>query len=255
MNSRIRHYIDLITVLTQKEMKVRYKSSFLGYVWSILNPLAFAFIFFVIFKVVMRIQMENYTLFLITGLFPWQWFSNSVNLSPGVFLGNASIIKKVNFPRNVTLLAVVLQDMIHFILAIPVIVFFMFVYGKQPSFSWFYGIPFLLGVQLFMTYGITLAVSSINLFFRDLERLTTIFTMFLFYATPILYPVTMIPAKYRSVIDINPLAPLMISWRNLFMEGTLKVELLATSLAYGITAYMVGYFIYKKLCWKFAEVL
>jgi lipopolysaccharide transport system permease protein len=255
MNTRIQHYIDLITVMTQKEMKVRYKSSFLGYVWSILNPLAFAFIFFVIFKVVMRIRMENYTLFLIAGLFPWQWFSNSVNMSPVVFLQNASIIKKVNFPRNVTLLAVVLQDMIHFILAIPVIVFFMFVYGKQPSFSWCYGIPLLLGIQLFMTYGITLAVSSINLFFRDLERLTTIFTMFLFYVTPVLYPVTMIPPKYRFVINLNPLAPLMISWRDLFMEGALKVELLAIGLAYGITTYMVGYFIYKKLCWKFAEVL
>jgi lipopolysaccharide transport system permease protein len=255
MSTLIQHYIDLVTVLTQKEMKVRYKSSFLGYVWSILNPLAFAFIFFVIFKVVMRIQMENYTLFLITGLFPWQWFSNSVNLSPSVFLTNASIIKKVNFPRNVTLLAVVLQDMIHFVLAIPVIVFFMFVYQKQPSFSWLYGIPLLLGIQLFMTYGVTLAISSINLFFRDLERLTSIFTMFLFYVTPILYPVAMIPAKYRYAIDLNPLAPLMISWRNLFLEGTLKIELLTTSLAYGLIVYMIGYFIYKKLCWKFAEVL
>ena len=90
MNSRIQHYIGLITILTQKEMKVRYKNSFLGYVWSILNPLAFAFIFFVIFKIVMRIQMENYPLFLITGLFPWQWLSNSVNASPLVFLLNAT---------------------------------------------------------------------------------------------------------------------------------------------------------------------
>jgi len=255
INSRIQHYIDLITVLTQKEMKVRYKNSFLGYVWSILNPLAFAFIFFMIFKVVMRIQMENYTLFLITGLFPWQCFFNSVNMSPRVFLANASIIKKVNFPRNVALLAVVLQDMIHFILAIPVIVFFMFIYREQPSFSWLYGIPILLCIQLFMTYGITLAVSSINLFFRDLERLTAIFTMFLFYVTPIIYPETMIPAKYRYLIDLNPVAPLMISWRNLFLEGTLKLELLAISLAYGVAAYMAGYFIYKKLSWKFAEVL
>jgi len=255
MNSQIQHYIDLIIVLTQKEMKIRYKSSFLGYVWSILNPLAFAFIFFVIFKVVMRIQMENYTLFLITGLFPWQWFSNSVNMSPGVFLGSASIIKKVNFPRNLTLLAVVLQDMIHFVLAIPVIVFFMFIYQERPSFSWFYGIPILLGIQLFMTYGIALAISSINLFFRDLERLTTIFTMFLFYVTPIIYPETMIPARYRYLIDLNPVAPLMISWRNLFLEGTLRLELLAISLAYGVAAYMAGYFIYKKLSWKFAEVL
>ena len=255
MNSRIQHYIDLIIVLTQKEIKVRYKSSFLGYVWSILNPLAFAFIFFVIFKVVMRIQMENYTLFLITGLFPWQWFSNSVNMSPGVFLGNASIIKKANFPRNLTLLAVVLQDMIHFVLAIPVIVFFMFIYQEHPSFSWFYGIPILLGIQLFMTYGITLAISSINLFFRDLERLIVIFTMFLFYATPIIYPKAMIPPKYRYLIDLNPIAPLMISWRNLFLEGTVKVELLAISLAYGVAASMAGYVIYKKLSWKFAEVL
>ena len=255
MNVRIRHYIDLITVLTQKEMKVRYKSSFLGYVWSILNPLAFAFIFFVVFKVVMRIQMENYTLFLITGLFPWQCFANSVNMSPRVFLANASIIKKVNFPRNVTLLAVDLQDMIHFILAIPVIVFFMLIYHTSPSFSWFYGIPILLGVQLFMTYGITLAISSINLFFRDLERLTTIFTTFLFYATPIIYPEAMIPAKYRYLIDLNPVAPLMISWRNLFLEGTLKLEFLAISLAYGVAAYMAGSFIYKKLSRKFAEVL
>jgi lipopolysaccharide transport system permease protein len=255
MNSKIQHYIDLIIVLTQKEMKVRYRNSFLGYVWSILNPLAFAFIFFVIFRVVMRIQMENYTLFLIAGLFPWQWFSNSVNMSPRVFLGNASIIKKVNFPRNLTLLAVVLQDMIHFVLAIPVIVFFMFIYQEHPSFSWFYGIPILLGIQLFMTYGITLVISSLNLFFRDLERLTSIFIMFLFYVTPIIYPETMIPAKYRYLIDLNPVAPLMISWRNLFLEGTLKVELLAVSLAYSMAAYMVGYFIYKKLSWKFAEVL
>jgi len=84
----LQHYIDLLIVLTQKEMKVRYKSSFLGYIWSIANPLAFAFVFFIAFKVVMKIKMENYTLFLITGLFPWQWFSNSVSLSPTIFLGN-----------------------------------------------------------------------------------------------------------------------------------------------------------------------
>jgi lipopolysaccharide transport system permease protein len=209
----------------------------------------------VVFKVVIRIQMENYTLFLITGLFPWQWFANSVNISPEVFLGNTSIIKKVNFPRNVTLLAVVLQDMIHFILAIPVIVFFLFIYQKQPSFSWFYGIPILLGIQLFMTYGIALAISSINLFFRDLERLTAIFTMFLLYVTPIIYPETMIPAQYRYLLNFNPVASLMVSWRNLFMGGMLKVELLAISLVYGMAAYMAGYLIYKKLSWKFAELL
>lgn len=255
MNLKIQHYLDLITVLTQKEMKVRYKHSFFGYLWSIGHPLAFAFVFFIAFKVVMKIQMEDYALFLIAGLFPWQWFANSVNASPMVFLGNASIIKKVNFPRNIIPFTTVLQDMIHFILSIPVIVLFMFIFHKSPSISWFYGIPFLMGIQLIMTYGISLTVSSINLFFRDLERLTAIFITLLFYFTPVIYPETMIPEKYKPLINLNPLAPLMISWRNLFLNGQLEATSLMVSLAYSAFAFMLGYLVYRKLSWKFAEVL
>ena len=255
MNLKIQHYLDLITVLTQKEIKVRYKSSFLGYLWSIVHPLAFAFVFFIAFKVVMKIQMEDYALFLIAGLFPWQWFANSVNASPMVFLGNASIIKKVNFPRNIIPFTTVLQDMIHFILSIPVIVLFLFIYHKSPSLTWLYGIPLLLGIQLFMTYGVSLMISSINLFFRDLERLTVIFMTLLFYFTPIIYPETMIPEKYKPLINLNPLAPLMVSWRKLFLNGTLEPVSLMIGLVYAIFAFMIGYLIYRKLSWKFAEVL
>jgi lipopolysaccharide transport system permease protein len=255
MNLKTQHYIDLITVFSQKELKVRYKNSYLGYLWSIAHPLAFAFVFFIAFKVVMKIKMEDYALFLIAGLFPWQWFANSVNASPMVFLGNASIIKKVNFPRNIVPFTTVLQDMIHFILSIPVIVLFMFIYDRSLSLSWFYGIPFLLGIQFLMTYGISLIVSSINLFFRDLERLTAIFTTLLFYFTPIIYPETMIPEKYKPLINLNPLAPLMISWRNLFLKGQLESASLLICLSYSIFAFMIGFLIYRKLSWKFAEVL
>ncbi len=255
MNLKIQHYFDLIMVLTQKEIKVRYKSSVLGYLWSIGHPLAFAFVFFIAFKVVMKIQMEDYALFLIAGLFPWQWFANSVNVSPTIFLGNASIIKKVNFPRNIIPLTAVLQDMIHFVLSIPVIILFLFMYHKSPSLTWLYGIPLLLGIQILMTYGISLMISSINLFFRDLERLTVIFMTLLFYFTPIIYPETMIPEKYKTLINLNPLAPLMISWRNLFLNGQLEPASLMVSFAYSIFAFILGYLVYKKLSWKFAEVL
>ncbi|MCX5635936.1 MAG: ABC transporter permease, partial [Planctomycetota bacterium] len=137
----LEYYKDLVLVLTRKEIKVRYASSILGYLWSVANPLAISFVFYIAFKIVMRIQIEAYSLFLITGLFPWQWLSNSISVSPMIFLGNASIIKKVNFPRNVLPLVTVLQDMVHFILAIPVIIIFMFIYHKTPSWSWLYGIP------------------------------------------------------------------------------------------------------------------
>jgi len=249
------NYRDLIAVLTQKEMKVRYKSSVFGYCWSVAHPLAFAFVYFIAFKIVMRIQMEDYTLFLIAGLFPWQWFSSSVSAAPTIFLANASIIKRVNFPRNIIPLTTVLQDMIHFILSMPVIVVFLFVYHQSPSLSWLYGIPVLLAIQLIMTYGVALLVSSINLFFRDFERLTSIFITLLFYCTPIIYPETMVPERFRSLIYCNPLSLLMVGWRNLFLHGALDPKTLAVSFAYAVAFYAVGYFVYSKLAWKFAEVL
>lgn len=255
MNLKIQHYIDLVIVLTQKEIKVRYKSSFLGYLWSIGHPLAFATVFFIAFKIVLRIQVENYALFLIAGLFPWQWFANSVNASPLLFLGNASIIKKVNFPRNIIPFTAVLQDMIHFVLSIPVIVLFMFIYHKSLSLTWLYGIPVLLSIQFVITYGVSLIVSSLNLFFRDLERLTVILMTLLFYFTPVIYPETMIPERYKPLINLNPLAPLMISWRNLFLNGTLESASLIILLAYSLMILLLGYQVYRKLSWKFAEVL
>jgi len=252
---KLQHFIDLIIVFTQKDLKVRYKNSFLGYLWSIAHPLAFALVFFIAFKVVVKIQVENYTLFLISGLFPWQWFANSVNGAPMMFLNNASIIKKVNFPRNVLVFTHVLQDMIHFLLAIPVVVLFLIIYGKTPSISWCYGITILLFIQFFITYGLSLIVASTNLFFRDLERLTILFTTLLFYFTPIIYSEHMIPNHYKPLIYLNPLASLMISWRNLFMGGILNVTEICLAFIYAIIIFFLGHIVYKSLSWRFAEIL
>lgn len=255
MNYRTSHIIDIIIVLIQKDLKVRYKSSILGYLWSVAHPLAFAIVFYVAFKVIVKIPVENYALFLICGLFPWQWFANSVNAAPMVYLGNAPLIKKVNFPRNLLPFTLVLQDMIHFILAIPVIVLFLLLSGKMPHLLWLVGIPVLLAAQFCLVYGICLVVASLNLFFRDLERLTTIFTTVFFYVTPVFYPETMIPLKFQGIAKLNPLAPLVISWRNLLLEGTLRLDNLLLSVCYGIVFLALGFFVYRKLVWRFAEVL
>lgn len=251
----LRYIYDLILVLTQKEMKVRYKSSFFGYLWSVGHPLAFAFVFFVAFKVVMRIPMENYTLFLIAGLFPWQWFANSVSISTYAFLANPSIIKKVQFPRGALVAAVVLQDMIHFILAIPVIVFFMLLDGKAPAVLWLPGVPLLLFVQFLFTCGLSLFVASVNLFFRDMERLTVIFTTLLFYFTPIIYPMSMVPERYRHFLNYNPVTPIIVSWRDLFLEGRIEPGSLLLGFLYAVASFAAGYAVYRRLSWKFAEVL
>jgi lipopolysaccharide transport system permease protein len=199
------YYKDLVVVLTQKELKVRYKRSFFGYLWSIANPLALALVFFIAFKIFMKIPIENYTLFLIAGLFPWQWFLNSVNSSATVFIGNATLIKKMHFRHEVLVVATILNDMLHFLLSIPVIILFLFIYGMQPSIMWLVGIPALLIVQFIITMGFSLAVSALNLFFRDIERIVFIFTSLMFYMTPIIYSEEMVPAEYRTLILSNPL--------------------------------------------------
>jgi len=249
------HYRDLIFVLAQKEIKVRYKNTILGYLWSVANPLAFALVFFIAFKVIMRVAVEDYALFLIVGLFPWQWLSNSINASSTVLLANATLIKKINFARNIIPFAMVLQDMIHFVLSIPVIVLFMVIYHKVPALSWLYGIPILLCIQFLMTYAVSLIVSSLNLFFRDIERLASIFTMLLFYFTPIIYPESMIPEKYNYCIYINPVAPLIINWRNLFLNGSLEINTLLLSLGYSVFSFIVGWVTFRSLSLRFAEVL
>lgn len=250
-----KYYRDLIIALTQKELKVKYRRSFLGYLWSVANPLALALVFFIAFKIFMKVPIENYTLFLIAGLFPWQWFSNSVNGSVMAFLGNASLIKKVNFRREVLVMATVLNDMLHFILSIPVIIVFIFLYGMKPSLLWFIGIPLLLVIQFIITFGFSIAISSVNLFFRDIERIVFIFTILLFYTSPIIYSEEMVPAKYKALILLNPLSILMVSWRKLFMKGILDFKDIALALIYSLFILAIGYLVFKKLRWRFGEVL
>jgi len=255
LNRSVQHYLDLIIVITQKELKSKYKNNVLGYFWSIAHPLAFALVFYIAFKIVIKIPLQDYMVFLISGLFPWQWLATSVGTAPTVFLANVSIIKKVNFPRNIIPFTIVLQDMIHFVLSIPVIVLFMLIYNITPGWIWLVGIPLLMIIQFTFIYGVALAISSLNLFFRDLERLTGILITLAFYFTPIIYPETMIPAKYSKLVNLNPLTPLMVSWRNLFLHNQLDFMQLAISFAYALLFLAIGSIIYKKLSWKFAEVL
>jgi lipopolysaccharide transport system permease protein len=249
------NYRDLIFLLVQKELKVRYKNKFLGYLWSIASPLASALVYFVAFKIVMKVMVPDYPLVLIAGLFPWQWFGNSVGSSPSFFLTNSWIIKKVNFPTNLLPLCSILNHMIHYVISIPVIVVFLFIYNRAPSITWLYGVPLLLIIQFTTLYGIGLIFASVNLFFRDIERLVNILMQFLFFLTPILYVPEMIPEGYRKIILFNPASPLIISWKELFLSGKIEPQYVLVSFLYSIFFLVLGLFVHRKLSWRFAEIV
>ncbi len=127
------YYRDLLLVLLAKEFKVRYKSTFMGYAWSVIHPLAFASVFFVLFKFVGRFEVPAYALYLIAGLFPWQCIANTIPAANFYFLGNSTLIKKVRFHRATLVLAGVLNELVHLIVSMPVIAGFMIYYRQPPA--------------------------------------------------------------------------------------------------------------------------
>ncbi len=248
-------YLDIVLALTQKELRVRYKNYALGYLWSLAQPLAFAAVFFFAFKVVLRVPIENFVFFLLAGLFPWQWFANSVNMSPMFFLNNASIIKKVAFPRHAVVVSCVLQDAIHFLLSIPVIAGVALFYGKPPSAVWLVGVPVLVAFQMVFIVGTGLILGSVNMFFRDLERLTILSMMLLFYFTPIVYSDAQIPARFRPYLFLNPAVGFIVGWRELFMEGRLDPHALGWIFLHTAVVLTIGTLLYRRLAPRFAEAI
>jgi lipopolysaccharide transport system permease protein len=251
----LRYYRDLLFVLVAKDLKVRYKSTFLGYAWSPLHPLAFAVVFFFVFRIIIQFEVENFALFLIAGLFPWHCLSNSLVASNAFFLGNGPPIKKVRFPRALLVLAGVLNDAVHSAISIPVILLFMLCCRVYPSPCWLWGVPLLFAVQLLLTYGLSLLLASLNLFFRDLERLTVILVLLLFYLTPVICPEGMVPEQFRWMLYANPMAPVTVAWRGLFLEGSLRLGFCAVALVTALLVLVVGHLVCRKLEWRFAEVV
>lgn len=252
---KVIYFFDLLQVLVMKDLKIRYKSSVLGYLWSLLNPLSLALIFYFVFKIVVKFPVENYVVYLVTGLFPWQWIANSLSVSTSVLLANAGLIKKVQCPRGVFPLSVVLQDGVHFILSLPVILLLIKWHNLPFPLSRLFMVFFLFFLQLFLIYGLALIVASINLFFRDLERLVAIFLTVIFYFTPIIYTVDYLPENIRPYLYLNPFFSLIELWHMTFLKETIEYTLLYYSLVFAGISFFLGWFVFKKLSPKFAETL
>ena len=249
------YYRDLVQVLISKELKVRYKNTVLGYLWSVANPIAFALTFFIAFKNTLKIDIENYILYLLVGLFPWQFFANAIGQAPSMFLANANIIKKVIFPRFLLIFGLVGNHAFHFFLTIPILILFMLFYQVYPGLIFMLGVPLLFLNQLLLIIGLSLFISTLNLFFRDMENLTMVLCNILFYLTPIIYQREMIPAEYQIFILINPMTHVIELWRNLMLNNVFDVYTLLYSFAYNISILAAGAYAYNKLEKRFAEVV
>jgi lipopolysaccharide transport system permease protein len=247
---------ELLYLLTVRDLKLRYQDTALGFVWSLLKPLLLGAVLYFALQRVVRIRVEDYHLVLLSALFPWIWFQTSVLLAAPVIAHNGNLIKKVHFPRYVLPFSTVANNMVHFLLTLPILAIFVVASGYRPSAAWLVGIPVLTVLQLALLMGVVLFVSSLDVFFRDLEHLVEVFLNLWFYVTPILYPLEMVPDSYRNLLLINPMASLIEAWRQMIINNALPaIDELWPCLVFTVAALAIGGGVFRRLERGFADAL
>ncbi|MCL1889271.1 MAG: ABC transporter permease [Desulfovibrionaceae bacterium] len=254
-HKNILYYFDLFFVLTKKEFVVQYKASIIGYLWSVLSPLAQGLVFFLAFGIFMRFSQENYLLFLLSALYPWQWVSNSMGHAPKIFLAAPSLVKKVYFPRFFIPLTNCFQHMLHCLLALPAYMFFLLLYGIMPTPKLLIYVPLLILVSYAIIAPLGLALACLNVYVRDLENIMPLILQLLFFLTPIVYPLDVVPERIRFLLYCNPFFPVIAAWRSVLLNQAMPWDLFGASCMVALAACVIGAYIYKKLSWKLAELL
>jgi lipopolysaccharide transport system permease protein len=239
-------YKDLLYYLTSKELKLKYKYSVLGIVWSLVNPLMMIVIYTIAFKLILRIDIENYSILVFTGLLPWIFFQTTVSQSASSIIGNSSLIGKVYFPRSILPLSLVISNYINFLFTL--IVLFAAILFFKIKLTWsLMLLPVFLLLLLIFVLGIALLISSTTTKFRDIAYLTEIFFTAWFYLTPIIYPFSMVPDNLKLLIFFNPFTSVVESFRMILLEGKVP-DLLTLSLfgSFSILFFLIGVFIFKS---------
>jgi lipopolysaccharide transport system permease protein len=248
-------YREMFTGLVDREVRARYRGSALGFVWSLLNPLLLMAIYSLVFSVFMRVNVPHYALFLFTGLLPWAWFSTALSNATAAVVANGNLIKKVYFPLEILPLVNVTTNLVNYLLSLPVLAIFMAASGL-PFTRYLVFFPLLVAIQFLLTLGLSLILCTLNAFFRDVEQLLQPMLMAWFYLTPIVYTQESVPAGYRFLIYLNPMAPLIKSYQDIFFSGHApEFGTLGYAAALGVGAFMFGYLIFHRHKFSFAEVV
>ena len=248
-------YRELLKSSIKKDVGGKYKNSVLGVLWSFLYTLLQIAVYAIVFPLIMRSNMENYTVFVCCGLIPWNFFSTAISRSSFTMIENGNILKKVYFPREILPISVVTSEAVNFV--ISTIIILAFVLGTGMGLTWyviFY--PVILLIQYILLIGISLFVSSITVYFRDLQHFIGIALQLLFYATPIVYATNIIPESYQWILRLNPMTFIIDGYRSIFYyQQQPDFISLGITLLVSLILCVVGYLLFSKLQKRFAEEL
>ena len=249
------NYRELLKTNIKKEIRGKYKHSFLGDLWSFLNPLLQLLVYAIIFPIILKNSQDNYVIFLCVALIPWTFFSTVVTQSTGVIINNGNIIQKVYFPREILPISVVTSATVNFLISTLIILLFLICSGLGITrYIVFY--PIILAIQYLLSLGISFIVSSLTVYLRDLEHLIGVAMMMLFYATPIAYASEDLTGNFAIIMKLNPMAHIINAYRAIFYYQRMPdFASLGVLTVIVVVLCIVGLMIFNKLQKRFAEEL
>ena len=225
---------EVLVNLLSQNLKVKYKRTFLGYFWSLLNPILQLAVLSFVFSNIMKIGPENYTLFLFSGMLAWTFLSTSMVAGSTALLENETFIKKVYLPKILFPLSKVCLQLVDFIFGLVALGILMAILGF-PFKATIFLVPLAVIILFFFTLGLSLMLAVANVYFRDVQYLLGVFLQLLYFATPIIYPLNTLPEQYQPILSLNPLYPPISLFQKLIYYGQIPAEtewLLSASLAF-----------------------
>lgn len=246
----------LVGALTERSLALRYRGSSLGVLWSLLNPLCLMMVYTLVFRYYIRFeQVEHYSIFLFCGLLPWIWFSSGITEATQSIASSGHLITKALFPAQILPAVSVLSTAINFILALPVLIVFLLVAQVPIPLTWFL-LPVLLMLQAAMMFGFALGLASLNVRFRDIQHVLANALSFIFFLSPVVYPLSSIPERFRFTLFLNPCGLLTSTYHDLLYTGVLPSGTTVLCLiAWTGIALVWGNSIYQSNKERFAEWL
>lgn len=204
---------ELIGVLVTKQLKLRYRGSMLGFLWTLLNPLLLMLVYTLVFSVYLRIDMDRYPAFLFTGLLPWIWFASSLQQGVTSILDGAGLVTRSQFPAEVLPIVTLTSNTVNFLLSLPLLFILLLAFRVELGAA-VLALPILIGIEYLLALGVVLLLSALNVYFRDLQHIVLHLLTVLLFLTPVFYPLSLIPEPWRPWALLNPLTVLISAFHD-----------------------------------------
>ena len=251
----IYNYRELLKTNIKKEIRGKYKGSWLGVLWTFLNPLLMLAVYAFVFPYILRVNVDNYTIFMIVALIPWNFFTTAIQSGTGSVVANGNILKKVYFPREIIPISITTSQSVNFLITCIIMAVFIIFSGVGFSVHALL-FPLLVLIQYILILGLTFILSALTVFVRDIDHFVSVILMLGFYATPIVYQGEMLPKKFQIFLKLNPMAQLVEAYRSILYYHRLPDMTMLVVWGLGSVALLVvGYLIFKKLEKSFVEEL